>query len=222
MGEIGTPKSKLRIEWPGCTDEEIETFEFLRFPYAGVPVGQQVLVDFELCNDTWALEIYPGGEKHEDVENISIFVRYRGNKEVVNAVFSMNVIDANEEKNVPVFDCVSVTYDSEHKRWGRKKAISRKDVQIRSFSGNFTLRLSLRIVFSGTHPPEPEIKRVCLAHDNGTSQLDFLLGAAGSVPSLQSDMARLLDNEVVVPIRSQPNFEIPQELSTCGDRLIRT
>ena len=204
--EIGTfpAKSKLRIAWPGCTDEEIENFEFLRFPYAGVPIGQQVLVDFDLCDDLWALEIYPGGEKHEDVENISIFVRYRGSKEVVNAVFSMNVIDpVNQEKNIPVFDCVSVTYDSEHKRWGRKKAISRKDIQSRSFSGNFTVQLSLRIVFSGTHPPEPEIKRVCLAHENGLPHLDLLLGSASSIPSLQSDMAHLLDNEVRKYVRNE-------------------
>ncbi len=183
----------------------METFEFLRFPYAGVPVGQQVLIDFDLCSDLWALEIYPGGEKHEDVENISIFVRYRGEKEVVNAVFSMNVIDPNnQEKNIPVFDCVSVTYDADHKRWGRKKAISRKDIQSRSFSGNFTVQLSLRIVFAGTHPPEPEIKRVCLSRDHGDSHM--LLGDAASVPSLQSDMARLLDNEVGAPasaLRSQ-------------------
>jgi hypothetical protein len=197
-------KSKLRIAWPGCTDEEVETFEFLRFPYAGVPVGQQVLIDFELCEDLWALEIYPGGEKHEDVENISIFVRYRGNKEVVNAVFSMNVVDPNQEKNIPVFDCVSVTYDSEHKRWGRKKAISRKDVQSRSFSGNFTVRLSLRIVFSGTHPPDPEIKRVChQTHDGSGLPHDLLLESATTVPSLQSDMARLLDEEV--PMFSPPS-----------------
>jgi hypothetical protein len=196
--------SKLRIAWPGCTDEEVETFEFLRFPYAGVPVGQQVLIDFELCEDLWALEIYPGGEKHEDVENISIFVRYRGSKEVVNAVFSMNVVDPNQDKNIPVFDCVSVTYDSEHKRWGRKKAISRKDVQSRSFSGNFTVRLSLRIVFSGTHPPDPEIKRVCLQSRDGSGlPQDLLLESATTVPSLQSDMARLLDEEV-------PMFSLPR------------
>jgi hypothetical protein len=62
-------------------------------------------------------------------------------------------------------------------------------------------------VFSGTHPPDPEIKRVChQSHDgSGLPCYDLLFESATTVPSLQSDMARLLDEEVPIISRHSTN-----------------